>query len=160
MVTKPDERAQLRGFVLRVLDFMVGRLSDPDAASLLKNGRDPIRRSQSLRGLREAASDMVEWCQDLTPEMVAELDQGLSGVGLPSLSAMRDHRYRSLIGILARKRISSESDYRLLAGWLADVGDPLLSTVDRDRAERMLAEFQIKAQSKATSRRSDQQRKR
>ena len=159
MGPKPDEKDQLRGFVLRVVDFVVGRHSDPDAASLFAN-LDPIRRSQSIRGLREAASDMVEWCQDLSPELVAELDQDLSDAGLPSLSAMRDHRYRSLIGILARRRIPSESDYRLLAGYIADVDDPALSTADRDRAERMLSEFQIKAQSRGTSVRSDRQRKR
>ena len=55
-----EELEQLRGFSLAVLDYF--------GLALSKESLEPIRITESLRGLREAARDMVEMCEDLAAD--------------------------------------------------------------------------------------------
>ena len=87
MTKSTDEHEQLRGFSLAVLDQLGSPFSEESLA--------PIRTTRSLRGLREAARDMVEMCQDLAADQVAALDARLTRDGFPTLSEMRDRRYRT-----------------------------------------------------------------
>jgi hypothetical protein len=112
MSSQATELEQLRGFVLCVAE----RVLDPGLAQHL----GAVRRTSSLRGLREAARDMVEACQDLSEREVAELDHKLSVAGLPTLSAMRDRRHLNLLHVLAKQRVESEEEFRLLSGYLSD----------------------------------------
>ena len=134
MVKSTDEHEQLRGFILAVLD-QVG-------ASFSEEALEPIRSTRSLRGLREAARDMVEMCEDLNAEAVGALDHRLDREGLPTLSLMRDERYRGLVGILSRGRINSDDEFRLLNTYVLDVDSPHLSDAARAKANALLSEYE------------------
>jgi len=134
-VTKStDEHEQLRGFSLAVLD----QLRIPFSAESL----EPIRTTRSLRGLREAARDMVEMCEDLAADQATALDARLSREGLPTLSQMRDRRYRSLLTVLSRGRIESDDEFRLVNSFVFDVDSPHLSGAARAKANALLGEYE------------------
>lgn len=76
MTKSPDERELLRGFSLAVIEFL--RL-DWSGASL-----EPLRTTNSLRGLRDAARDVVEMCQDVAVERIEAIDAHLTSDGLPT----------------------------------------------------------------------------
>ena len=80
---------------------------------------EPLRTTRSLRGLREAAGD-----------------------GLPTLTLMRDRRYRSLLEILSRGRIASDEEFRLVNGFVSDL-DTHLSGAARDAAEALMQAYEI-----------------
>ena len=101
-----DEIEQLRAFSLTVLEFL--------GVTFSHESLEPIRTTRSSRGLREAARDMVEACQDPAADQVAALDLRLAGDGVPTLTQMRNRRYRSLLAILSRGLIQSDDEYRLV----------------------------------------------
>jgi hypothetical protein len=136
-----DEKEQLRGFILHALDFVLGRQQDAQSTALLAKLREPVESSRSVAGLREASRDMIEWCQDLRTEEVGTLDRRLLRAGLPTLTVMRDRRYRALIRVLSQGRIGSEAEYRLLCSYASDVANGALSQSDRQRVERILTDY-------------------
>lgn len=74
-----DERQQLRQLCLVVLEEMGG--------SLPGHALEPFRSAGSLRGVREAGCDMVEWTQDLAPDLrLARVEGGCAGPAEPSKS--------------------------------------------------------------------------
>ena len=126
------ELNQLRGFILHI----ARRVLDPLFAEHL----EPVRQSRSRHGLREAARDMVEACQDLPADRVAELDLELSLEGLPSLTAMRDRRHTRLLQVLEKARVESEEEFRVISSYLSDVGpDALNAEVASVAADLLLA---------------------
>jgi len=129
-----DEHEQLRGFSLAVL----AHLGMPSSEESL----EPIRATTSLRGLREAARDMVEMCEDLAADQVAALDARLERDGLPTLSRMRDRRYWSLLAVLSRGRIRSDDEFRLLNSFVSDVDSPHLRGPARAKASAMLGAYE------------------
>ena len=129
-----DEKEKLRGFVLTVLDFVKVPLFD--------SAKEPLRNCNNLRELRAAAADMVEMCQDITGEQLADLDSLLNEKGFPSLSEMRDRGLRRLREILSKERIRSDDDWRFVESYLSDVESDVLSGKERDAADRMLAEYE------------------
>jgi hypothetical protein len=128
-----NERNQLRGFVLTVLDFVDLPVSDSDLG--------PIRKCNDLRGLRVAAADMVEICQDLDAQQVEQLDLLLRENGYPTLSEMRNHDLRRLRKILSQNRIVNDDDWRFVESYLSDVDSEVLTDKDRDVANRILVEY-------------------
>lgn len=135
MVAKSiDEIEQLRGFSLAVLESL--------GVTFSQESLDPIRTTRSLRGLREAARDMVEMCQDLAADQVAALDLRLAGDRLPTLSQMRNRRYRNLLAILSRGRIQSDDEYRLVNSFASEIDSPDLSSDVRSRANVLLASYE------------------
>jgi hypothetical protein len=129
-----EELEQLRGFCLAVID-QVG-------VSFSEEALEPIRTSRSLRGLREAARDMVEMCVDLEGEQLAALDARLARAGLPTLSLMRDRRYRSLLTVLSRGRIESDDEFRVVSGFASDVEPGHLSPDARAKANALLGAYE------------------
>ncbi|MGI9343731.1 MAG: hypothetical protein ACR2QV_12915, partial [Gammaproteobacteria bacterium] len=93
MANSSQELEQLRGFVLSIIDHTGLDASEADLA--------PIREAKNVNGMRQAARDMIEMCQDLPADEVAELDKRLEDSGLPTLTAMRDVRYRDLLQVLS-----------------------------------------------------------
>lgn len=134
MVKSTDEHEQLRGFSLVVLDQLGSPFSEESLA--------PIRTTKSLRGLREAARDMVEMCEDLAANQVAALDARLARDGLPTLSEMRDRRYRNLLTVLSRGRIESDDEFRLVNSFVSDVDSPHLSGPARAKANALLGAYE------------------
>lgn len=127
-----DEKEQLRGFALCVLP----RVARPVSAEALA----PIRTSNSLRGLREAARDMVEACADLDPQQLAELDSELHAAGLPSVTFMRNARRTEFARIVSRGSIETSDEYRLLDSFVSDL-ESGLDEGTRALVERLLVEF-------------------
>jgi hypothetical protein len=129
-----DEHEQLRGFSLTVLEQLGVSFSEDSLA--------PIRTTRSLRGLREAAHDMVEMCEDLAADQVSALDARLARDGLPTLSEMRDRRYRSLLTVLSRGRIESDDEFRLVNSCVSDVESTHLSGSTRAKASELLGAYE------------------
>ena len=129
-----DEKDKLRGFVLTVLDYV--SLPVPDSSI------DPIRKTNDLRSLRTAATDMVEMCQELNAEQIGELDKLLLEKGYPSLTEMSDRSLQRLKNILSRNRIESNDDWRFVESYIADVDSQALVGEDRESANRLLAEYE------------------
>jgi hypothetical protein len=117
-----QELEQLRGFVLAVLDHL-GLVLSAEAL-------EPIRTTRSIRGIREAARDMVEMCEDLPADRISMLDARLIHDGLPTLTQMRDRRYRELLTILSRGHINSDVESRLVNGFVVDM-EPASSSGQR-----------------------------
>lgn len=134
MAQPTEELEQLRGFVLTVLDHLGLTLS----AEALK----PIRTARSIRGIREAARDMVEMCEDLAADRVSVLDARLTRDGLPTLTQMRDRRYRELLTILSRGHIKSDDESRLVNWFVADLQSPRLSDDHRAKANELLLAYE------------------
>jgi ribosomal protein L29 len=133
------ELERLKRFALTVADFMLALAPGSPIADLRWQFAGPLEAARSLRGVREAARDMVEWAQDLTAEQLHGLDSQLSAQGLPTLSLMRRARGRDIARILTRGSITSEDEFRLLNGAVAD--DDGLSPDDRALVEHLLGEF-------------------
>lgn len=129
-----EELEQLRGFSLAVLDYF--------GLALSKESLEPIRTAKSLRGLREASRDMVEMCEDLAADRVSALDARLANEGLPTLTQMRDRRYRNLLAILTRGHIKSDDEFRLVNGFVADMESPRLSDDNRTKANALLVAYE------------------
>lgn len=127
-----DEKEQLRGFALCVASRLGSAVSD--------DAWEPLRTTNSIRGLREAARDMAEWCHDLDPQQLAQIEAELSAAGLPSIAFMLDRRRTEFARVLARGRIEDGDEYRLLDSFVSDV-DSGVDAQDRARAERLLSEF-------------------
>lgn len=124
MTHKHDERQQLRQFILGVAAGMVPRDDPENGTAQFSEMTESINGCDSLTGLREAARDMVEWSRDLEGEAVANLDAALSAAGAPTLTQMRDKRYRAFAKIIARGRIRNDDEYRLVEGLLAETALP------------------------------------
>jgi hypothetical protein len=131
-----DEKEQLRAFALHVLPRVAGSLSDETLA--------PIRTTNSLRGLREAARDMAEACDALAPAQRAELDSELAAAGLPSVAFMRNRRRGDLARVLSRGQIETSDEYRLLDAFASDV-DSGLDAGTRALIETLLGQFNASA---------------
>ena len=85
---------------------------------------------------------MVEMCQDITGEQLSDLDNLLLEKGFPTLSEMRDRNLRRLREILSEERIRSADDWRFVESFLSDVDSEVLTSKDRETANRILAEYE------------------
>ncbi len=138
MTAKYDERQQLRQFILGVAAVVVPRDNPQNGTAQLSEWTTSINGCTSLKGLREAARDMVEWSRDLEGEAVTKLDAALSAAGAPTLTQMRDKRYRAFAKIIARGRIGNDDEYRLVEGLLAEA---TLPDQQVDEATRLQHEY-------------------
>jgi hypothetical protein len=134
MAQPTEELEQLRGFVLTVLDHL--------GLAVSAEALEPIRTARSIRGIREAARDMVEMCEDFTADRVSALDARLASEDLPTLTQMRDRRYTKLLTILSRGHIKSEDECRLVNAFVADMQSGPLSAGNRARANALLLAYE------------------
>ena len=96
----------------------------------------------ALRGLREAASDVVEMLQDLHGPQLAAFDARLAKAGAPTLSDMRSRTAENVFKILIRSQIRNDDEWRLLNGVLSNVNDRLLDEPTRELANRILSAYE------------------
>jgi hypothetical protein len=136
-----EERRRLIGFIRTVSSFM----NKQAPASGLLTFKDVPLDDAPIIGLRMAAGDMVEWCQDLAGEPLARLDAMLAAAGLPTLTAMRNSEYRDSLSILARNKVSNEREWHVLSRFVVDTADGLLSAAERRQAERLVGEYRRRA---------------
>jgi hypothetical protein len=128
-----SEKERLRGFVLTIVEFIGLPVDEP--------ALEPIRACNNLRGLRMAATDMIDSCQDLTSQQVKQLDQLLVTSGFPTLSEMRDRSLQRLRRILSNRRVATVDERRFLESYLSDVDSDVVTEEDRALANRILAEY-------------------
>lgn len=119
-------------------------------SALLQDEVDPRRQldrfaqqspKMALKGLRQAVNDLLEMTQDFHSAQLEELERLLRDAGAPTISELRQAHARKVFQILRAGVVTSDEDYRLLAAVLSDVDSPLLSTENRDHAERILASY-------------------
>jgi hypothetical protein len=70
------------------------------------------------------------------------LDKRLARDGLPTLSLLRDARYRDFLRVLSRGRIESSEEFRLVGSYLSDVDSTHLSPEVRVAANALLGEYE------------------
>jgi hypothetical protein len=85
---------------------------------------------------------MVEMCEDVAANRVAVLDARLAHEGLPTLTQMRDRRYRELLTILSRGHIKSDDECRLVSAFTADREPARLSDDNRAKANALLLAYE------------------
>ena len=88
---------------------------------------------------------MVEMCEDLAADRVSVLDARPTHDGLPTLTQMRDRRYRELLTILSRGQIKSDDECRLVNGFVADTESARLSADNRAKANVWLLAYERRA---------------
>ena len=96
----------------------------------------------ALKGLRQAAADVVEMFQDIKGDDLAALEQRFAVAGAPSLAAMRSRRVVDIFRILNRAEIRSDDEWRLLNAVVSDVEDRILDNTSRALAGRLLREYE------------------
>ena len=129
-MSRVSEKERLRGFAIAVWETFLPNLS--------ADALEPLRLTKSVAGLREAVRDCVEMLQDLDGDELRRFDQKLLAASLPTLTQMRDRRFRDLQQILGRGEVRNEEEHRLVESFLADVGSQGLSETDRATAESVL----------------------
>ena len=97
-----------------------------------------------IYGLREAASDVVEFAADLQYNEVQELDRELLAQGFPSLSGMRNRKYRRLVRVLGRGRIVSDTEWRELSGLASDIDSGVMTDDERSKLDVLLRDYESK----------------
>ena len=98
--------------------------------------------STALKGLRQAAADVVEMYQDIKGDELAALERRFAAAGAPSLAAMRSRRVVDIFRILERAEIRSDDEWRLLNAVVSDVADRILDEPGRAVASRLLGEYE------------------
>jgi hypothetical protein len=148
-LTQQLEFARLRAFVVagyeHVLSDLPAMAEAHPGAVADKMWEEGHRRA--LRGLREAAADVVELMQDLDDAQLAAFEQRLKQAGAPSLSAMREGRVGGLFGILHRGTIRNDDEWRLMNAAVLDVTDSLLDAPARELASRVLKDYEARDRS-------------
>ena len=124
---------QLRGFLVTVLDYL----------ELLKSedARRPFVEGRSVTGFRQAVNDVIEMQEDLEPWQIHEIDKRLSEIGLPTLSAMSEKKFRTLLSIIGRGRIRSDSEYYIVNSYISDADQSKISPSEKQRAEQLLFDY-------------------
>jgi hypothetical protein len=98
-------------------------------------------RSNARKGLDMAINDCVEMAQGFRPEKFRAADEELSGMGLPTLSALRLKRSRHLKAVLKRGGILTEVEYHAVK----DLADGALPDEERAHIWKLLEEFEERA---------------
>jgi hypothetical protein len=140
------EFARLRAFVVAGYEHV---LSDLPAMAETHPGAVADKmweegHPRALRGLREAAADVVELMQDLDDAQLAAFELRLKEAGAPSLSAMREGRVGDLFGILHRGTIRNEVEWRLTNAAVSDPTDQILDAPARELAESLLKDYEVR----------------
>ncbi len=136
------EYAELSGYVHFFATVVWGiPLSDPNHPCN-SNIAERYGRSKALQGYRQAANDTIEALAGKPVEALRLLDEGLRKEGLLTFSEVSRRYGRTLKRILKRGRLSSETEWYLVTGALADPSTRLDES-DRTTLERASADFEV-----------------
>ena len=92
----------------------------------------------ALKGLRMAASDMVEATQDLNGASLEALEARLLAAGAPSLASFRSQRVGQIFEILGRGKLETDDEARLLQAVLSDTAERILDAGSQQLASELL----------------------
>ena len=99
--------------------------------------------SAALKGLRQAAADVVEMSRDVEGDDLVALEGRLAAAGAPSLAAMRERRVGDIFRILNRAAIRDDDEWRLINAVASDLDDRILGEANRALAQRLLYEYEV-----------------
>ncbi len=137
---RKNEKDQLAEFALCVMSFIRDKIVEQgDNPSFLDVEID--YEKASLSGVRMAAQDMVDWCQDLTHSDIKILDLRLAQSGLPTITNMRDKAYRRAFSVISNGSIRNDEDYYLLNEYASNLADGSFSNDDRQKMDELLADY-------------------
>ncbi len=115
-----------------------------DSATFLK-AFDEISEAHgkggALKGLRQAANDVLQDLSDMKPELLSTIDLAARSAGVVTLSELRRRYSRKYKSILRRGSLRSETEYYLVKGV---VDDSLHGggEAEIDRLQSMLSAFE------------------
>ena len=129
-----DEKEQLVGFSI----FIMRELGADEFLS--SNSHEEFLR-YPISGIRQAANDMIEACQDIHGKDLEKLDEKLSEQNLPTLTSMRQKGFNILLQIISRNIIKNEEEWYLLKSF---VDNPALDESVVSKTQKLLDEFELK----------------
>jgi hypothetical protein len=138
------EFSRLRAFVQTLFETVwTGRgLSTDNHPSVVADRMWVRSPTSALRGIRQAATDMVEATQDFEGASLGELESRLAAAGAPSLACMRDRRVQQVFKLLQQGEIRTDDEARLLQTVLSDTADRILDSSSTSVATAMLADYE------------------
>lgn len=125
---------------LTILDFQkAGFLPE-----LFQKAQDAVARTmaaQNLRGMRMIAHDMAEMGQSGTRAQTAELDALLRRKHGRGFAEVKKERQREAALILARGKIRTEDEYRVLQDRIEDLVDEEADAVEIENIDSLMATY-------------------
>lgn len=129
-----DEIEKLRGFILTTLDYVKIGISKESLAPLLANG--------PVAGFRIAAKDIAQFYEDFSGLQIEELDSLLSSKGFPTITQMYNKNYRTFLSLIAKSKIKTDDQFRLLNSFVVEQDSKLASQKEREKAEQLMVNYE------------------
>jgi hypothetical protein len=106
--------------------YRVLELSHPHSPiNVLAKFEQELGVSRALTGLKQAINDVLESCQDFTPDQFAQADASLSAVGALTLTQLWRRQSRQYKAILRRGKLRNTSELYLADSILSDTASNL-----------------------------------
>ena len=109
---------RLRRWCFVVLDTMVDMHGD---LAVFGTARQSVERCKTIRDLRTAARDFLEWAKGLPPRERARIDRELRRVFAKGLDAEVANEDSGLERVVGRGRIVNEREYRLVQARIEEI---------------------------------------
>lgn len=97
--------------------------------------------SRALAGLKQAVNDVLESCEDFSPEQISLADTSLSNAGALTLSQLWHRRSRQYKSILRRAQIRNDTEFYLVTSILSDTTSQA-SLHERETLNAMVASYE------------------
>ena len=97
--------------------------------------------SRSLPGLKQAVNDILESCEDYTPDSIAKADASLAGVGAPTLSQLWQRCSRQYKAIVRRGKLRNDTEFYLVSSILEDTASGV-SAQEREVLGHIVASYE------------------
>ena len=98
----------------QLVDFVFFMFEENGMEKLLQRESKDDWLSSPIKGVRQAANDMVEMTQDIKDKELEIIDIKLNYLGLPTLTILRQEEYKRLIKILSKGKLKNEDEWRVL----------------------------------------------
>ena len=99
--------------------------------------------SRALIGLKQAVNDVLETCEDFSPQQIAAADSSLAKSGASTITQLWQGRSRQYRAILRRGHLRSDTEYYLASSILADTASQVPSS-ERIALDDMVASYESK----------------
>ena len=96
---------------------------------------------RALDGLKQAVNDVLEDCEDFSPEQIAEANASLTVAGAPTLTEMWRRRSRKYKAILRRGSLRNDTEFYLVNSIVSDTASEI-SEQDRETLGSMMASYE------------------
>jgi len=122
--------------------FRVFELDHPHhPLNMLAGFESQLGVSRALTGLRQAVNDVLEGCEDFSPEQISLADASLAKAGAPTLTQLWQRRSRQYKAILRRGRIRNDTEFYLVTSILSDTASQV-PRQEQDLLGNMVASYE------------------